>query len=98
MARYVVTGQGTHGPLDSPGLRGPMRLWRHNRRPPAGNTLLVYNDGEVVEGWNFPDTVLAHPDLYALLLGGQKHTVDSDADPFLYDSLVTAGYDLIEEA
>lgn len=97
MARYVVTGQGVHGPLDVPNLRGPMRLWRHNRRPPAGNTILVYNDGEVIEGWNFPDTVQAHPDLYRLLLGGLKHIVDSDEDPFLYNTLVDAGYDLILE-
>ena len=97
MARYVVTGQGYHGPLEVPGLRGPNRLWQFYRSAPAGNTLLVYNDGEVVEGYNFPDTVQADPELYALLLGGQRHIVDSVADPFLYNALVDAGYDLIAE-
>lgn len=97
MARYVVTGQGTHGPLELPPTRGPMKLWTYYRPPAAGNTLLVYNDGEVVEGWEFPDTVFADPDLYAVLLGGQKHIVDSVADAFLYNSLVTAGYDLVAE-
>ena len=98
MARYVVTGQGTHGPLELPITRGPMKLWTFYRPPAAGNTLLVYSDGEVVEGWEFSDTVLADPDLHAVLLGGQKHIVDSVADPFLYESLVDAGYDLVAVA
>ncbi len=98
MARYVVTGQGTHGPLQVPGLRGPMRLWDVYRTPPAGNTLLVYSDGEVVEGYEFSADALTDPDVVRVLLGGQRHIVDSVAEPVVYNALVDAGYTLVAEA
>ena len=96
MAPYVVTGQGYTGPLQRRDLRGPMHFWsRHHRFPPVGNSLIVYNDGEVVEGVDFTNVQTTHPDVVRVFLGGQKHVIDSVEDAFLYDSLVAAGYDLI---
>lgn len=98
MAPHVVTGQGTNGPLQVEGLRGPMHFWsRHHRMPPAGNSIIVYNNGDVVEGFDFPFDVQGDPEIYRFLLGGQRHTVDPDEDQWLYDTLVEAGYDLIPE-
>lgn len=93
MPVYRITGQGTYGPLRPPYRRGPMSFWsRHHSGPPAQNTIIVYQSGLVIEGNNFGQDVLTDPSIYRVLTGGYRHTVDSDADPFLYDCLDVAGY------
>ena len=93
MTVYVITGQSNHGPFRPPMKKGPEHFWTsHHSMPPAQNTIIVYEDGLVIEGFDFSPDDLSDPTIYKVLTGGYRHTVDTEADPFLYDCLTVAGY------
>jgi len=95
--RPKLTGAGTYGPLRIPWTRKHhLHLWTHVSTAPAGNTLLVYRDGTVFEGQQFPEEVFGDPDLYTFLEGGKDWRCP-DLDPFVLQSLMAAGYSCCED-
>jgi hypothetical protein len=69
-----------------------MHLWNHVSPPPAQNTLIVMNDGRVIEGNLFPHEALYGPDVHRIFVGGYDWRCDKDEDPFSFNALGVAGY------
>ena len=90
MARAVLSGQGTYGPSVPWGM-GISPLWQYMRMPPAQNSLLIYDDGRVVEGQGFELDDVKDPSVYLFILGGTRFRCQDDS--FEYNALVAAGYD-----
>ena len=80
-------GRGTYGPLvpEGPGISP---LWLYMRMPPAQNSLLVYQSGEVIEIAHPTDEEVSEADLF--ILGGTDFRCDTD--DWEYGVLLAAGY------
>lgn len=89
MARAVVGGIGTYGPMVAYGP-GISPLWKYMRMPPAQNSLLIYDDGSVVEGAHFENDDIAADDVVLYHYGGTQFTVEVGS--FEYNALQAAGY------
>ena len=89
MATVQLLGRGTYGPHVVYG-RGVSPLWEYFRSPPAQNSVLIYNDGSVVERATFENGDIQDVDVHTFILGGTDYrtTVGS----FEYDALTAAGY------
>lgn len=84
-----LLGRGTYGPRVMTG-QGISPLWQFFLMPPAQNSILIYNDGTVVEQETFENDVIQDPDVYMFILGGTDFRCDEGS--FEYDSLTDAGY------
>jgi hypothetical protein len=93
MANAVVGGIGTYGPMVAYGP-GISPLWKYMRMPPAQNSLIIYDDGSVVEGAHFENDDIAADDVHLYHYGGTIFTVEVGS--FAYNALEAAGY-LLEE-
>jgi hypothetical protein len=60
--------------------------------PPAQNSIVVYDDGTVVEGAMFGPEVYTDETVHRIFVGGYKHHVTLADDPLSYNALVAAGY------
>lgn len=89
MATVQLLGRGTYGPhvVYGPGVSP---LWEYFRSPPAQNSVIIYNDGSVVERATFENDDIEDPSVNTFILGGTDYrtTVGS----FAYDALTAAGY------
>ena len=96
MARAVLGGVGTYGPSVAYGP-GISPLWSYMRMPPAQNSVLIYNDGSVVEGAHFENSDIVDPDVHTWIYGGTRFT--TEVGSFEYNALLAAGYtfDVIPE-
>lgn len=89
MAIVQLLGRGTYGPQVAYGP-GISPLWLYFLSPPAQNSVLIYNDGSVVERSTFENRDIQDVDVHTFILGGTDYrtTVGS----FEYDALTAAGY------
>ena len=84
-----LLGRGTYGPRVVQG-RGISPLWSFFLPPSAQNSILIYNDGTVVERATFEDRDIADPDVHTFILGGADFR--TDVGTFEYGALTDAGY------
>lgn len=89
MATVQLLGRGTYGPYVAYGP-GVSPLWLYFLSPPAQNSVLIYDDGTVVEQATFPNDQIQASNVHTYILGGTDYrtTVGS----FEYDALTAAGY------
>ena len=84
-----LLGRGTYGPNM---LFGPdiSPLWQFFQGPPAQNSILIYNNGDVVEQATFENSAIQDEDVHTYILGGTDFR--TDIGTFEYDALTAAGY------
>jgi hypothetical protein len=58
--------------------------------PPAQNSVLIYDDGSVVEGPGFQNSDIQADNVYMFILGGTRFRCETGS--FEYDALTAAGY------
>lgn len=84
-----LLGRGTVGPRV---VLGPdvSPLWQFFLMPPSQNSILIYNDGTVVERQTFQNSDIEDPLVHTFILGGTDYrTADGS---FAYNALTAAGY------
>ena len=84
-----LLGRGTYGPRVEYGP-GVSPLWQFKLMPPAQNSVVIYNNGDVVEKQTFVLVELQDPDVHTFILGGTDFRCDEGS--FEYESLTAAGY------
>lgn len=84
-----LLGRGTYGPYTAYGP-GVSPLWSFFLSPPAQNSILIYNDGTVVERQAFENDDIQDPDVHTFIYGGTDFRTDEGS--FEYDALTAAGY------
>ena len=89
MAEVQLLGRGTYGPRVIQG-RGISPLWSFILPPPAQNSVLIYNDGSVVERATFENDDIKDEDVHTFILGGTDYR--TEVGSFEYDALTAAGY------
>jgi hypothetical protein len=89
MATVQLLGRGTYGPRVDPGP-GVSPLWSFFLGPPAQNSVMIYDDGTVVERQTFEDSDIKESDVYMFILGGTDFRCDVGS--FEYTALTAAGY------
>ncbi len=89
MATVQLLGRGTYGP-DVPMGRGVSPLWRYFLAPPAQNSVIIYDDGSVVEGPGFENDQIEAANVYLFILGGTRFRCETGS--FEYNALTDAGY------
>lgn len=89
MATVQLLGRGTYGP-DVPMGRGVSRLWMYFLNPPAQNSIIIYDDGSVVEGPGFENDQIQADNVYMFILGGTRFRCETGS--FEYTALTNAGY------
>lgn len=84
-----LLGRGTYGPYNiiAPDVSP---LWQFIKPPPAQNSILIYNDGTVVERATFENSDTLDPDVHTFIIGGTDYR--TDVGTFEYDALTAAGY------
>lgn len=94
MALMQLLGRGTYGPV-VPSGRGVSPLWQYFDGPPAQNSVVIYDDGSVLEKAKF-DTSELRPErhVHTFILGGTDFRCESGS--FEYGSLLAAGYTFTE--
>jgi len=65
-------------------------LWMYFKMPPQQNSILIYDDGSVVERATFDNREIQDPDVYLWIYGGTDFRCEVDS--FEYDALTAAGY------
>ncbi len=84
-----LLGRGTYGPY-TPIDDGVSPLWQFFLPPPAQNSVLIYNDGTVVERDGFETDDIDDPNVRTFILGGADFR--TDVGSFDYTALTAAGY------
>lgn len=84
-----LLGRGTYGPRIQTGP-GVSPLWQFFLMPPAQNSILIYNNGDVVERATFENDEIKSEDVHTFILGGADFR--TDVGSFEYDALTDAGY------
>lgn len=85
-----LLGRGTYGPRIQTGP-GISPLWQFFLMPPAQNSVLIYNNGDVVERATFENNEIRSEDVHTFILGGTDFRCDVGS--FEYDALTAAGYE-----
>ena len=88
-ATVQLLGRGTYGPRMTQGP-GISPLWSFFLGPPAQNSVMIYDDGTVVERQTFEDSDIKESDVYMFILGGTDFRCDVGS--FEYTALTAAGY------
>lgn len=89
MAVYQLEGRGTYGPRVQTGP-GVSPLWQFFLMPPAQNSILIYNNGDVVEQATFENDDIKSPDVFLHILGGTDFRCTDTS--LAYQYLSDAGY------
>lgn len=89
MATAQLLGRGTYGP-DVPVGRNISRLWLYFQAPPAQNSIIVYDDGTVVEQMTFDNDDIQAANVAAYILGGTDFRAEVGSS--VYNALTAAGY------
>lgn len=84
-----LLGRATTGPrvIQGPGISP---LWSFFLSPPSQHSILIYNDGTVVERETFENSDIKDSDVYAWIYGGTDFR--TDVGSFEYEALTAAGY------
>lgn len=70
--------------------RGISPLWDFFLPPSSQHSILIYNDGSVVEGEAFENDEIKDPDVHTYIYGGTDYR--TDVGTFEYNALTAAGY------
>ncbi len=89
MATVQLLGRGTYGP-DVPMGAWVSPLWMYVKMPPAQNSILIFDDGTVVERSIFENSEIKNPSVRLFILGGTRYR--TEVGSFEYDALTAAGY------
>ena len=89
MTTVQLLGRGTYGPRVDPSP-GVSPLWQFFLGPPAQNSVIIYDDGEVVERQTFENDEIKDEDVHTFILGGTDFRCEVGS--FEYNSLDAAGY------
>jgi len=89
MAVVQLLGRGTYGPRVDPGP-GVSPLWQFFLGPPAQNSVIIYDDGTVVERQTFENNEIKDVNVHTFILGGTDFRCDVGS--FEYTALDDAGY------
>lgn len=89
MTTVQLLGRGTYGPRTDPGP-GVSPLWQFFLGPPAQNSVIIYDDGEVVERQTFENDDVKAADVHTFILGGTDFRCEVGS--FEYNALDAAGY------
>ena len=65
-------------------------LWQFFLSPPAQNSIIIYDDGSVVERQTFENDDIQAANVHTYILGGTDFRTDEGS--FDYDALTAAGY------
>lgn len=84
-----LLGRGTYGPNVQVGP-SVSPLWQFFLSPPAQNSILIYNNGDVVEQATFENSAIQNENVHTYILGGTDFR--TDVGSFEYDALTAAGY------
>jgi len=84
-----LLGRGLVGPRVALGP-GVSPLWQFFLSPSSQNSVLIYNNGDVVEQQTFANDVIKSPDVHTYILGGADFRTDEGS--FEYNALTDAGY------
>lgn len=84
-----LLGRGTYGPRTPIGA-GVSPLWQFFLGPPAQNSVIIYNDGTVVERETFDNSEIKDPSVFLFILGGTDFRCTTDS--LAYQYLTAAGY------
>jgi hypothetical protein len=84
-----LLGRGTYGPSVQVGP-DVSPLWQFFLSPPAQNSILIYNNGDVVEQSTFENDTIQDDNVHTYILGGTDFR--TDVGSFDYDALTAAGY------
>ena len=89
MIQKQLLGRGTYGPrvMTGPGISP---LWQFFLAPPAQNSILIYNDGTVLEQQTFVLSQIQDEDVRIYIQGGTDFRTDEGS--FEYEALTAAGY------
>ena len=84
-----LLGRATTGPrvVQGPGISP---LWSYFLSPPSQHSILIYNDGSVVERETFENSEIEDPDVHTWIYGGTDFR--TDVGSFEYEALTDAGY------
>lgn len=89
MEQKQLLGRGTYGPRVQYGP-GISPLWQFFLMPPGQNSVIVYNDGSVVERQTFENWDTKDPSVHVYILGGTDFRTNEGS--FAYNALTAAGY------
>lgn len=89
MATVQLLGRGTYGPRVDPSP-GVSPLWQFFLGPPAQNSVIIYDDGMVVERQTFENDEIKESSVHTFILGGTDFRCEEGS--FEYNSLEDAGY------
>lgn len=84
-----LLGRGTTPPrvVQGPGISP---LWSFFLSPSSQHSIIVYDDGSVVEGESFENDDITADNVYVFILGGSDYR--TDVGSFAYEALTAAGY------
>jgi hypothetical protein len=89
MATVELLGRGLI-PQAVPIGRDVSPLWLFFRTPPAQNSVIIYDDGSVVERSVFENSDIKADDVRVFILGGTRYY--TEVGSFEYEALTAAGY------
>ena len=84
-----LLGRATYGPRVEYGP-GVSPLWQFFLAPPAQESILIYDDGTVVEQQTFENSDIQDPSVHTYILGGTDYR--TTAGSFTYNALTAAGF------
>lgn len=84
-----LLGRATYGPRVEYGP-GVSPLWQFFLAPPAQESILIYDDGTVVEQQTFENSDIQDPSVHTYILGGTDYRTDEGS--FEYNALTAAGF------
>jgi hypothetical protein len=84
-----LTGRATYGPRVELGP-GVSPLWQFFLMPPAQESILIYDDGTVVERQTFENDDIQDPSVHTYILGGTDYRTNEGS--FEYIALTAAGF------
>jgi hypothetical protein len=84
-----LLGRATTGPrvIQGPGISP---LWSFFLPPSSQHSILIYNDGTVIERETFENDEIKDPDVHTWIYGGTDFR--TDVGSFEYEALTAAGY------
>lgn len=89
MAIVQLMGRETY-PNRRPYGYGISPLWQRVPPPPWQESIIVYNDGSVVRGFGFENSVISDPSVKLFILGGTQFNCPEGSE--IYNQLTAAGF------
>lgn len=84
-----LLGRSTSSPRTAVGY-GISPLWQYFLAPPSQHSILIYDDGTVVERETFENDEIKADNVHTFIYGGTDYR--TDVGSFAYNALTAAGY------